>query len=66
MARHKNKVTWADVYEEFRSRHPRLSKQVLRYEPYDFATILLIFFDRSRMTYNCDTKALERLNSEEY
>lgn len=56
-----NKLTWTDVYNDFKKRHPKLSKKVLRFEPYDFATILLIFPDRVRMSYNYDTKIVTKI-----
>lgn len=57
----KEKITWDVIYQDFKERHPRFKKTVLRYEPYDYATILLIFPDRVRMTYNYDTKEVVRL-----
>lgn len=59
------KVTWNDIYKDFKALHPKLSKQCLRFEAYDFATILLIFPDRVRMTYNYDTKKVTKVKFEE-
>lgn len=56
-----NKVTWKDVFEDYKKRHPRASKKCLGFDPYGFATILLLFPDRVRMTYNYDTKKVTRL-----
>lgn len=56
------KLTWDDVYRDFRKRHPRLAKDVLGFEPYGFATILLMFPNRVRMTYNYDTKKATTIN----
>ena len=55
------KLTWNDVYKDFRKRHPTMAKRVLGYEPHSYATILLIFPDRERMTYNYDTREMKRI-----
>ena len=55
------KLTWNDVYKDFRKLHPTLAKKVLGFEPHSYATILLIFPDRERATYNYDTKRMERI-----
>lgn len=46
-----NKVTWSDVYKEFRSTHPNLRNEVMDYRPYDYLTIILYFKDGRRMVY---------------
>lgn len=46
------KVTWGDIYKQFRATHPRLKNEVMDYRPYDFMTIILWFKDGSKMTYN--------------
>lgn len=61
----KHKITWDKVYEDFRLHHPKLEKKVLGYYPHDFATILLIFPDQVRMTYNYDTKELLKTKQKE-
>lgn len=50
------KVKWKDVYEEFKQLYPNLSKMVMHYEPYSFATIKLFLSDGARMLYDCDNK----------
>ena len=50
------KVTWKDVLEDFKRRHPNLAKLVTDYRPYSFATIIIWFSDGKTMTYNYDTK----------
>ena len=54
----KKKLTWEDVYRDFKSRHPKLGKTALGFEPYSYATILIMFPDRVRRTYDYDTKKL--------
>ena len=51
-----NKITWADVYEDFRARFPRLKEHVIDYRPYDYLTIKLWFKGCSAMLYNYLTK----------
>ena len=49
------KVTYEDVYQEFRRRHPNLSKRIRAYSPYGYATIRM--YDplmRRYILYNYD------------
>lgn len=55
MKRERKKVTWHMVYTKFKKTHPRLSKMVLRFQPYDYAEILIYLKDGSKLTYNYDT-----------
>lgn len=55
----KTKVTWGDIWEDFKQRHPTLRTYVYRWEPYGFATIKLYLTDGSIMTYNYDLKHAE-------
>ena len=57
-----DKVTWEMIYKDFKVLHPRLSKKALGFKPHSFATILIMFPDRVRMTYNYDTKEMKRIN----
>jgi hypothetical protein len=50
------KVTWSDIYKQFRATHPRLKNEVINYRPYNFMTIILTLKDGSKMTYNGMTK----------
>ena len=58
----KPKLTWKDVYSDFKVHHPKLAKTCLGFEPHSYATILLIFPERVRMTYDYDTKKLTKLS----
>lgn len=64
MSARKKKLTWEAVYKDFRDRHPKLGKTALGFEPYGYATILIMFPDRVRMTYNYDTKKLTIVKKE--
>ena len=55
------KITWSDVYDDFKRRHPSLSKIAPDFQPYNYATIKLYFIDGKRMTYNYDTKKLSTI-----
>ena len=50
------KVTWKDVLDDFKKRHPTLAKMITDYRPYEYATIIIWFSDGKTMTYNYDTK----------
>ena len=49
---HIKKVTWSDIYKEFRQRHPNLRKEATGYSPYDFMKILIYFKDGRNMIYD--------------
>lgn len=55
----RKKITWDVIFQDYKSHNPKRAKEVLRFQPYDFATILLIFQSGERMTYNYDTKNLK-------
>ena len=60
MGRHK-KITWDVIFRDYKSHYPKGCKDVLHFQPYAFATILLIFQGGERMTYNYDTKNLSAM-----
>ena len=51
----KRKITWDDIYKDFKRTHPNRSEGVMGFRPYGFATILLYFPNGKRMLYNHDT-----------
>ena len=55
----KKKITWDDVYKDFRQHFPKRVKNVNGFKPHDYATILIFFSDGSRATYNYDTKIID-------
>ena len=57
----KKKLTWDNIYKDFRKSHPSLAKEVYGFEPHSFATILLFFPERKRMLYNYDTKKVTEI-----
>lgn len=58
----KRKLTWENIYKDFRTTYPSIAKEVLGFEPHSFATILLFFRENKRMLYNYDTKELIALS----
>lgn len=46
------KLTWKDVYKEFRSKFPNLRKKVMYWCPYGYETIELYLDDGSKATYH--------------
>lgn len=58
-----NKVTWNKIYKDFKTKHPKFAKQVLGFAPHSYATILLLFPNGVRKTYNYDTKELSELKN---
>lgn len=48
------KITWNDIYKDFRSRFPRLAKDVEDYRPYSYMTISLYLNDGTMMQYDME------------
>lgn len=46
------KVTFDDIYRDFRRRHPNLKKHVVGYQPIGYMTIKLYLDDGSNMKYD--------------
>ena len=46
------KITWDDVYKDFKSRHPKLCKGVRDYRPYAYLQIIVYFTDGTQMIYD--------------
>lgn len=58
----KRKVTWEDVYKDFRRRFPRLRREAVHWHPHDVGTILLYFGKGVKATYEYDRHELKFLN----
>lgn len=52
----KQKITWSDIYSEFRTVFPRLSHKAVYYEPFGYMTISVYFSDGSKMIYDAVMK----------
>lgn len=49
-----DKITWNKIHKDFKQRHPNLSKEVIHWQPYAYATIKLWMKDGSKIVYNYD------------
>lgn len=54
------KVSWQDVYDNFKSVYPKLSKMSVRFMPYDYMTIAVYLSDGTKMIYD-DLKKQARM-----
>lgn len=48
----KRQVTWKDIFNNFKTVYPNLSKGVADYRPYDYMSIIVYFKDGSQMIYD--------------
>ena len=55
----RNKVTWKDIYKDFKNTYSKLGKEALEYRPHDFLTIKICFKDGRIGLYNFMTKELK-------
>lgn len=46
------KITFEDVYLNFKQVYPRLSKRAASYKPYGYLSILICFVDGSNMIFD--------------
>ena len=51
-----NKITWEVIFQEFKSRYPKLLKSVSNWNPYNYAEILITLKDNTKLIYNYDEK----------
>ena len=48
----KRKVTWSDIFDDFKMRHPTLKSKAVYYQPHDYLKILIRFSDGMKMEYD--------------
>lgn len=48
----KRKITWSDIFKDFKDRHPNLKTKAIDYRPSDYLTIMIIFSDGMKMEYD--------------
>ena len=48
------RLAWIDIYKDFKSRFPRLAKDVGDYRPYSYMTIILYLNDGTMMLYDME------------
>lgn len=46
------KITWADLYKDFKMRLPTLSRMAVSYRPYDHMTIAVYLKDGTKVLYD--------------
>lgn len=46
------KITWADIYKDFKMRLPTLSKLAVDYRPHDYMTIAVYLKDGTKLMYD--------------
>lgn len=51
-----NKITWQDIYKEFRSGHPNLCKKIIGWQPNGYLSIIVSLDDGDKMAYDYLTK----------
>lgn len=51
-----SELTWRKIYDDFKSRHPNLSRMSVRYDPYDYAEILVYLNNGMKLSYNYDSR----------
>lgn len=52
----KRKVTWKEVYDNFKSVYPNLSKGAVNFRPYNYMSILVYFENGNKILYDDITK----------
>ena len=45
----KRKVTWKDIFNNFKSVYPRLSKEARDYRPYNYMSIVIYLTDGTKV-----------------
>ena len=51
-----NNFTWNDIYNDFIMRHPKLKKQIVKWEPNIQASIAITLKGGATLIYNYETK----------
>lgn len=57
----KHKVTWKDIFNNFKSVYPRLSKEVRDYRPYNYMSIVVHLEDGTKVIYDDVAKRAKML-----
>ncbi len=59
------KVTWDDVFKDFKQRHPRTAKTVINWYPTDIGVITVVLSNRDKIIYDYDLHRGTRIVYEE-
>ncbi len=46
------KVTWKDIFENFKMVYPRLSKEAKNFKPYNYMSIMIFMTDGTKVVYD--------------
>ena len=57
----KRKVTWKDIFNNFKSVYPRLSKEAQGYRPYNYMSIVVYLADGTKVVYDDMAKRAKML-----
>ena len=57
----KRKVTWKDIFNNFKSAYPRLSKEARDYRPYNYMSIVIYLTDGTKVVYDDMAKRAKML-----
>lgn len=57
----KRKVTWKDIFNNFKSVYPRLSKEAQDYRPYNYMSIVVYLADGTKVVYDDMAKRAKML-----
>lgn len=57
----KRKVTWKDIFNNFKSVYPRLSKEAQDYRPYNYMSIIVYLADGTKVVYDDMVKRAKML-----
>lgn len=57
----KRKVTWKDIFNNFKSVYPRLSKEAQNYRPYNYMSIVVYLEDGTKVIYDDMAKRAKML-----
>lgn len=57
----KRKVTWKDIFNNFKSVYPRLSKEAQDYRPYNYMSIVVYLEDGTKVIYDDMAKRAKML-----
>lgn len=52
LRRLRREIRWIDIYTDFKKTYPKLSKDVIRYEPQGYLVIAVHFRDATKILYD--------------
>ena len=55
------KITWNDIFNDFKLKHPEMAENVVKFRPFAYHEILIFYEDGKKFTYSYDTKKYETI-----